>query len=111
MAALDRRTLLLALALAFAGGGRALADDDGDHDDRDDHDLARRALEEGDVRPLAEILAEVGGRIDGDLVGVEFDRINGRYVYELKVITPSGRLREISVDAQTAEILGDEAED
>jgi uncharacterized membrane protein YkoI len=111
MAALDRRTFLLALTLAFAGGGYVVADDDGEHDERDDHDLARRALEQGDVRPLAEILAEVGGRIDGDLVGVEFDRINGRYVYELKVITPSGRLREISVDAKTAEILGEEAED
>jgi len=111
MAALDRRTLLVALALTFAGGGRALADDDGEDGDREDHDLARRALEKGDVRPLAEILAKVSGKIDGDLVGVEFDRINGRYVYELKVITPSGRLREIGVDAQTAEILGDEAED
>lgn len=103
--------LLLALALAFAGGGRVLADNDGEQNERDDHDLARSALEEGEVRPLADILTEVSGRIDGELVGVEFDRINGRYVYELKVITPSGRLREIRVDAQTAEILGEEAED
>jgi uncharacterized membrane protein YkoI len=110
MAVFDRRALLLALALAFAGGP-ALSDEDGERDERDDHDLARHALEEGKVRPLSEILARVNKEIEGELVGVEFDRINGHYVYELKVITPSGRLREVRVDAMTAEILGGEAGD
>lgn len=111
MAVLDRRALLLALALAFAGGGGALSGEDDEHDEREDHELARRALENGEVRPLSEILAGVRAEIEGELVGVEFDRIDGRYVYELKVISPSGRLREVRVDAQTAEILGGEAED
>ena len=111
MAVLDRRALLLALALAFAGGGRALSGEEDEHEERYDHDLARQALEQGEVRPLSEILAGVRQQIEGELVGVEFDRINGRYVYELKVISPAGRLREVRVDAMTAEILGGEAED
>jgi uncharacterized membrane protein YkoI len=103
---LDRRTFLTALALMLASGGVAYSDD-GEHDD---HERARRALEEGQARPLAEILARVRDRLGGDVVGVEFDRKKGRYIYEFKVVAPGGRLRAVYVDAMTAEIVknGDE---
>lgn len=113
--AVNRRTLLLGLALSLAGTaagvGLASADDrdDDDEDDRRkrdrDHERARRALEEGRARPLAEILARVEDRLGGEVVGVEFEREKGRYVYEFKVIAPNGRLQEVYVDALTAEIL------
>ncbi|HEX7072693.1 MAG TPA: PepSY domain-containing protein [Hyphomicrobiaceae bacterium] len=111
---LDRRTLLLALA-ALGTGSPALArgDDDRSHrkrSSRHDHEQARRALEEGRARPLADILAEVRPRLGGEVIDVEFEREDGRYVYEFKVITPAGQLREIEVDALTAEILKDEAD-
>jgi uncharacterized membrane protein YkoI len=98
---LDRRILLTALALTLAGGGVAYSDDR----EHDDHDRARRALEEGRARPLADILARVKDRLGGDVVGVEFDRMHGRYVYEFKVVAPGGRLRAVYVDALTAEIM------
>ncbi len=105
-----RTTLLLALALTGAAGGLARADDsDDDHNGRDrhgrDHERARRALEEGRARPLAEILEAVRGRLDGEVIGVEFDREDGRYVYEFKVVGSDGRLREVHIDALSAEIL------
>jgi uncharacterized membrane protein YkoI len=106
---LDRRGLLLALALLLAGSRVAYSGDRDDHDD-DDHDEARRALEEGRVRPLAEILARVTEQLGGEVIGVEFERDDGRYVYEVKLITPSGHLREIYVDAMTAEILNSEGD-
>ena len=102
---LKRRTaLLLALALTGAAGGLARADDRKDGHDRD-HERARRALEEGRARPLAEILEALRGRLDGEVIGVEFDREDGRYVYEFTVVGPDGRLREVEVDALSAEIL------
>lgn len=104
----DRRTaLLLGLALAGAVGGLARADDRDGHKDghERDHERARRALEEGRARPLAEILEAVRGRLDGEVIGVEFDREDGRYVYEFKVVGADGRLREVYVDALSAEIL------
>jgi uncharacterized membrane protein YkoI len=55
--------------------------------------------------PLAAILDRVAERLGGEVVGVEFDRENGRYVYEFRVITPAGRLQEVHVDAKTAAIL------
>lgn len=80
-----------------------------DEDDHD-HERARRALEEGRVRPLAEILEKVRPHLDGEVIGVELEREDGRFVYELKVISASGRLRELEVDALTAEILKDKAD-
>ncbi|MCI0429979.1 MAG: PepSY domain-containing protein [Rhodospirillales bacterium] len=47
-------------------------------------------------------------QLGGEVVGVELDRQDGRYVYEFKVITSAGRLREIYVDALTAELLKSE---
>src|SRR5690606_28949728 len=108
---LDRRTVLLALAaLGFGTPAHAVDDDGGKRRKRHDHERARRALEEGRARPLADILAEVRPRLAGEVIEVEFDREDGRYLYEFKVITPAGQLREIEVDALTAEILKDEAD-
>lgn len=89
--------MMMALALLAAGSGPALADDD--------HERARRALESGEALPLVEILRRVDGQLGGEVVEVEFERKRGRYVYEFKVITPAGRMREVYVDALSAEIL------
>lgn len=104
---LKRRTLLLALMLALAAGGFARAEEP-EGDDRPDHVRARRALEEGRARPLSEILDRVRDQLGGEVIGVKFDRENGRYVYEFKVVTPAGRLREVQVDALTAQVLKSE---
>ena len=99
--------MLAALVLTLADVGTARSEDR-EHAGDDDHDRARRALKEGLARPLAEILALVKDRLGGDVVGVAFRRKNGRYLYAFKVITPEGRLRELHVDALTAEILKSE---
>jgi uncharacterized membrane protein YkoI len=98
-----RRTLLLALGLSPIGIGVAFGDDDDDDDDN----RARRAVEEGRARPLSEILKMIGTRLGGEIVGLELKRKDGRYVYKLKVVTPAGRLREVSVDAATGAIVKD----
>jgi len=77
----------------------------------DDADRALRALERGEVRPLAEILAAVEPELGGEIVGVEFEREDGRHVYEFEVVTPAGRLVEVYVDAATARVLEREEDD
>lgn len=101
---MTRRTLLFALAVLLSGAGFTSAEDDVD----DDHDEARRAVEEGRTRPLAEILNRIQPRLGGKVIGVELEREHKRYIYELKVMTPGGELREIYVDAMTGEILKSE---
>lgn len=102
------RRALLASALGAGAwalvAGIARADDNGEEED-EDHERARRALEAGDVRPLSEILAELSGKLDGEIVGIEFEMEGGHYVYELKLVTADGRLVSVYVDAKTGAII------
>jgi hypothetical protein len=133
--------LAAALALAGAGPGAvssALADDDGyrdngyrdngyrdngyrdhdgydhdddEYDDDDDHDRARRLMERGDIRPLHDILGRVRDDLPGRIIATDFEREDGIYVYEFKVVDSGGRVREVYVDAATARILKIEDDD
>jgi uncharacterized membrane protein YkoI len=90
---------LLAALLLFAVAPVAGADDD------DDQDLARRALEQGQALPLAEILAKVKPEVPGKVIKIELETEDGVLVYELKVLRPDGRIEEIEVDAKTGKLL------
>jgi len=96
--------LLLAAGLMLIGVGSGRADDD-------DHQLARRALEEGRALPLAEILDKVKPKLPGKVIEVELEVEDGILVYDLKMLTPEGVLQEIEVDAATGEILEIEDDD
>jgi len=101
-----RRRFLLALAAALpvlAAGAWPLAVRADDDDD--DHERARRLLRSGEIRPLSEILASVERSVGGRVLDVDFERDHGRYVYELKMVMPSGRVREVTVDAATARVI------
>ena len=97
-------SLLLATGLLLFGAGTGLADDD-------DHELARRALEEGRALPLAEILAKMKPDLPGQVIEVVLEVDDGTLIYDLKVLSPNGRLQEIEVDAATGKILKMEDDD
>jgi uncharacterized membrane protein YkoI len=87
----------------------AMADD---AEDRRDHELARQALVEGRIKPLAEITALLQKQMPGEIVGVEIEREKtGAFVYEFKVLTPGGHLKEADVDATNGTILKTEDDD
>lgn len=69
-----------------------------------DHDDARRAVEAGEIRPLADILNAVKSKLPGDVVGVKLEREAGVWIYEFRVIDDKGRLFEIHVDARSGEV-------
>jgi uncharacterized membrane protein YkoI len=70
----------------------------------EDHDAVRRAAERGAIRPLAEILAAIRDKLPGEVVGVEVEQKNGRWLYEFRVIDTKGRLFEVYVDARTSTV-------
>lgn len=70
-----------------------------------DQEEARAALAAGVIRPLAEILAIVEGRWLGRAIEVELDREDGRWVYDIKLLPPSGRVFELELDAATGALL------
>jgi len=88
--------LSLSLLAFFADGGAA-----GTRDRDDDQDLARQALQRGEVLPIARILELVAQHLPGDVIEVQLDERRGRLEYEIRVLTPSGRVRELVLDART----------
>jgi len=117
-------SLSLVTALVLAAGVVGADDEPDPHDgygqDTDqapywadeDHsyDRARRASERGEILPLTEIYARVLKRFPGRVLEAELERERGRWIYELKVLDPSGRLFEIYTDASTGEIIKHKAE-
>jgi len=93
--------LFLILALL---AGPALADDDG-------QDRARRALQAGEILPLSDILAAAEAARTGRVIELELERDDGRWIYELELVTPEGRLYEMEIDAATATVLELEREE
>ena len=98
----------LIAAVLLASVASALADSN----QPSDHDLARKALLEGRIRPLTEITEMVKSKIPGVIVSVQIEvDDHHRFVYEFDIITKEGKLKEVDVDAATAAVLkieGDE---
>jgi uncharacterized membrane protein YkoI len=100
--------LLLTVLLLASGSVLAIADDD----DERDHEFARQALAEGRIRPLTEIMESFKAQFAGKIVGVELKaKAKKPIVYEFKVVTPDGKLKEVKVDAATAKIIKIEDDD
>ena len=94
-----RSSLLIAGLLMSLVAAAPTNADDGDQDE------ARQALERGEIRPLDQVLSAARDRTPGDVVKVELDRDDGRWVYEIKILTPSGDRREVEIDASSLQIL------
>ena len=94
------RRSLAALMLLAAMPATARADDDDD-----DHDRARAAVERGEIRPLTQLLGDVERRFVGQVVDTDLDRDDGRWVYQFKLLPPSGRMYRVAVDAATGTVL------
>ena len=96
----------LALNLAFESHVAVSSENERQWED-DDHayDRARRAVDRGEALPIARLLERLKIEVPGEVVGVEFEREHGRWVYEFKVIDARGRLLEVYVDAHTGKVL------
>ena len=112
MSGMQHRSIRFPLAAGLAitlmtGGPIALGGGDQRNWADDDHsyDRARRAVDRGEALPIAELLERLKTQVPGEVVGVEFEREHGRWVYEFKVIDSGGRLLEVYVDAQTGTVV------
>lgn len=92
--------LCAAIALAVTVGH---ADDD-DKKQRE-HDAIREALQRGEALPLVRILGIAQQAVPGDVIEVELERKRDGLVYEIKILTQTGRVREVKVDARTGTVL------
>ncbi len=88
---------LLACALTIGAGAQA--------SDHADHDLARQALESGQVLPLATVLDKLAREAPGQVLKVEFEREDGRFIYEIRLLQDDGRVAKLKVDAVDGRVL------
>lgn len=70
-----------------------------------DHDQARAALVAGEIQPLPRILERVATQHPGDVLEVELDREQGRWIYEFKILQSDGRILKLDVDAKDATVI------
>ena len=70
-----------------------------------DQDRARAAVRAGEVMPLAALLERVQRSHPGQVLRVELEHDDGRWIYELRVLQADGRLLKLEVDARSGEVL------
>lgn len=95
------RTLLIALVL-----GLPLSQVPARASDLDDHDRARQALQAGEVLPLLSILRRVEQDYPGQIMEVELEQEDNRWIYEIKVLRRGGALVKLEIDARSGVVLG-----
>jgi len=101
------RTALIAVAAiaALSAGAASAGDHKTDHKKKD-HEAARQALLRHEVLPLTRILTIAAERAPGEIIEVELEQAdNGRLKYDLKILTKTGRVRELELDAKTGATL------
>lgn len=91
-----RLPLLLLAALVASGALRA---------DEHDASLARQALEQGQVLPLRSVLDKLEREVPGQVLKVEFEREDGRFIYEIRLLQDDGRMAKLKVDAVDGRVL------
>lgn len=86
--------VVLSLSAANAAFGQQ-------HEPRDIQAAVRR----GEVLPLPRILDLAQKRVPGEVLEVELEKDGGKFVYEVKMLTPDGRVREVTIDAHSGKLL------
>lgn len=94
-----RRVLPCLLAVSIAWCGAAAAKDE------HDQDRARRAVEQGQMLPLREIIARAESTFAGQVVEAELEDERGVPTYEIKVLTRGGRVVKVRYDARTGALV------
>ncbi len=85
----------VAVAVMGIGGGVAIA-----AQQQEDPKIDRAAAKEAAL-----------GAVQGEVKETELEREGGSAVYEVEIAGKDGRLREVTVDASSARVLGQEIED
>jgi len=81
-----------------------------EEDPEPDQEQAREALRRQEILPLDQVLRVIRDRVPGEIVEIELEREEDRWIYEVEIIDQSGRMRDVLVDAKNAEIIGTENE-
>ena len=71
-------------------------------------DRVSALVERGEILPLEEILKRNEASISGRIIEIELERKKDAYLYEIKILRPDGRYRELKIDARTGAVVREE---
>lgn len=102
-----KTTHILSLAVAaglsaavLLSAGTASADSD-----RLRQNEVRQLREAGKILPIEDVLGRARAAQPGQVVEVELEREDGRFVYEVKLIDDGDRVHKLELDAASGEVL------
>ena len=72
---------------------------------RQEQQVIRDAVARGEIMPLPRILAIAEKKVPGDVLKVELEQEPWGIKYEVKIITSSGRIREVELNARTGAFI------
>lgn len=90
----------LSAAVLLAAAGTANADSD-----RLRQGEVRQLREAGKILPIEDILKRARDAQPGEVVEVELEREDSRFVYEVKLIDDGDRVHKLELDAASGEVL------
>jgi len=91
-------------ACAFAAVFALLASGVRAGDDKD-QDRVRDAVRAGEVMPFDALRERLRRSHPGDVLELELEREHERWIYEVKLLQPDGRIVKLEVDARSGEVL------
>ena len=97
--------LFLVMAVGMINSNLLYADNYNESSDQVLH-----LVKQGQLLPLESIMSKYEGRLKGQLLDVEVEKEDKRFIYELELKREDGIVYEIKIDAQTGEWLEEEVE-
>jgi uncharacterized membrane protein YkoI len=92
------RLLCFALSLMLLGGWAAAGE-------RGEAERVRAAVLAGEVLPLPQLLERLQRSHPGQVLEIELEREDGRWIYEIKLLQAGGRLLKLEVNAKSGAVL------
>ncbi len=77
----------------------------------EDYQLARKLRQQGEILSLEKILALARAKKNGEVLETEFEKKNGRYVYEIEILDAKSQVWELKLDAKTGQLIEIELDD
>lgn len=97
------RIVLILLVFLAAMAGSAVADNEGS--EKFDRSELNDARKKGDILSLSAILDRLKLKPGDSVLEVEYERRNGKTLYEIYYLDSSGRRHELLVDAATGKLV------
>jgi uncharacterized membrane protein YkoI len=74
-------------------------------DSRQDHEIARQALEAGEILSLRQVLTSIEREHRGEVLEVELEHEEQRWIYEVKMLRRDGGINKLIIDARDGRVL------